>query len=280
MMLKSLVLTVVVSVYSVSALHLAAFNIRRLSARAVSNTAALDHMIQIVSRYDIAVIEEVMDLTGIGKIVSGLNSKGSVKYAFVHSSKIGRTSYKEYYGFIYRTDKVSVKKTYQYNDVPDWFEREPFSVLFHVPTAAIKDFVLTGTHIKPSDAPAEIGHLPTVYDEVSSALGTKNVLIAGDFNADCSYLSATKETASPLHADSRFTWLISTAVDSTASHHTNCAYDRFVVVGSEFKAAIDPKSAKVYNYETGLHLTFDEAWAVSDHYPIELIIKDSSHVIG
>ncbi|XP_050416451.1 deoxyribonuclease-1 [Patella vulgata] len=270
-----------VGVYQINSLKIAAFNIRRLGAHAVSNHDALQRMIQIVGRYDIAVIEEVMDLTGIGQIVSGLNSQhGTTHYRYIHSDKIGRTSYKEYYGFIYRSDLVSVKKTYQYNDVNDWFEREPFSVLFHVPTASLTDFVITGIHIKPSDAPNEISHLPTVYKAVSSALSNKNVMIAGDYNADCSYLSAKKLSSNPLYTDQSFTWLISSTVDSTASHHTNCAYDRFVVAGDQFKEAIVPHSAKAYNYETGLHLTFDEAWAVSDHYPIELEMKDSVDIVG
>lgn len=35
-----------------------------------------------------------------------------------------------------------------------------------------KEFVLSGIHVKPDDAPTEIDELTTVYDSIESTLGT------------------------------------------------------------------------------------------------------------
>ncbi|XP_025098908.1 deoxyribonuclease gamma-like isoform X1 [Pomacea canaliculata] len=100
----------------------------------------------------------------------------------------------------------------------------------------------------------------------------ENILIAGDFNADCSYMNEARFKNSALVKDHRFTFLIDTNVDTTASDNTNCAYDRFVVAGSQLTAAVVPGSARVINLPKALHLTTVEAQAVSDHYPIEVKI--------
>ncbi|XP_046569498.1 deoxyribonuclease-1-like [Haliotis rubra] len=258
------------------ALNIAAFNIKRLSENTLkSHAGRLQHLTQILSRYDIISVEEVMDEYGLADVVRSMNSNGGGPYAMIKSVKTGRTSYKEYYAFVYRTDKVQIRGTYQYHDVHDWFEREPFSALFHAPSSQLSDFVIAACHLKPDQANPEIGHLEDVYTDISSHYNNMNVMFDGDFNADCSYLSATALLHNPLYKDHRFQWLLSSAVDTTASHHTNCAYDRFVVAGSAFQAAVVPGSATVYNFETALRLTFTQAWDVSDHYPIEMKLKSA-----
>ncbi|XP_046363881.1 deoxyribonuclease-1-like [Haliotis rufescens] len=258
------------------ALNIAAFNIKRLSENTLNSHAGrLQSLVTILRRYDIISVEEVMDAYGLADVVKSMNSHGGGPYAMIKSAKTGRTSYKEYYAFVYRTDRVQVRGSYQYHDVHDWFEREPFSALFHAPSSQLSDFVIAACHLKPDQAKPEIGHLVDVYTDISNHYNNKNVMFDGDFNADCSYLSTSALLQSPLYQDHRFQWLLSSSVDTTASHHTNCAYDRFVVAGAEFQAAVVPGSATVYNFETALHLTFTQAYSVSDHYPIEMKLKSA-----
>ena len=84
-----------------------------------------------------------------------------------------------------------------------------------------------GIHTQPSDAYNEINALVDVYEEAVKHFGNQNGIILGDFNADCSYLSRSKEGKLSLKNDSRFNWLIESDIDTTISS-SDCAYDRYV----------------------------------------------------
>ena len=58
----------------------------------------------------------------------------------------------------------------------------------------------------------------------------QDVLLAGDFNADCDYVCKSCWNDISLWTDDRFTWLLGNSIDSTVSANTDCAYDRFQFV--------------------------------------------------
>ena len=91
----------------------------------------------------------------------------------------------------------------------------------------VTDFVLVAIHTSPSKAPQEINELANVYDDVIKRLSITDVIILGDLNAACSYMSDNDWRTNRLANDKRFHWLISDCVDtSLAGGH--CAYDRWV----------------------------------------------------
>ncbi|XP_064610114.1 deoxyribonuclease-1-like [Liolophura sinensis] len=257
-----------------SPLKVASFNIKWLDERKVTDHSILDVLVKVLGRYDLILIEELrgnpQDV--ISKLVAELNIHTSSPYAFKISPPLGRTSYKEEYVYIYRISMVVIHGVEHYSDPGDLFEREPFIIQVHLPYQTLKDFVFIGIHTKPDKTKEEIGHLVQVYEHVVSKYGIKDVLLAGDMNAGCHYMSESEVMASPLHG-SRFTWLIPSSVDTTVSTHTDCAYDRFVVAGDKMRGSIIHGSAKRYNYQQALGLSFDQAWAVSDHFPIEVEIS-------
>lgn len=53
----------------------------------------------------------------------------------------------------------------------------------------------------------------------------QTVLLAGDFNADCSYLRGAKWVNVSLRTDQEFHWLISDLEDTTVTY-SDCSYDR------------------------------------------------------
>ena len=53
----------------------------------------------------------------------------------------------------------------------------------------------------------------------------QDVVILGDFNADCSYVDAQLD-ALPIRTDPTYQWLIDDAADTTVISTTDCAYDR------------------------------------------------------
>ena len=91
----------------------------------------------------------------------------------------------------------------------------------------ISDFVLVAIHTSPSKANQEIQQIVAVYDDVIKQLAIPNVIILGDLNAACSYMSDRDWKTNHLANDKRFHWLISDCVDTTVNGG-HCAYDRWV----------------------------------------------------
>jgi len=86
--------------------------------------------------------------------------------------------------------------------------------------------VLIGIHVRPSDAEAEINGLVPVYEAAESRYNTSHIIIMGDMNADCTYLSNSRYDGLIFTTDSRrFLWLISKDEDTTTAN-SSCAYDR------------------------------------------------------
>ena len=92
-------------------------------------------------------------------------------------------------------------------------------------SAGPQDFVLVGVHVSPSDAVAEINALDDVRQAVYNKFNQKAILIMGDFNADCSYVSNAESSKLKLR-DSKYRWWIGDDVDTTVGR-SDCAYDRY-----------------------------------------------------
>ncbi|EOA95060.1 Deoxyribonuclease-1, partial [Anas platyrhynchos] len=187
---------------------------------------------QILSEYDLTVVQEVRDadLSSVRNLVAQLNSASPYPYSFLDSIPLGRNSYKEQYVYIYRTDILSVLGSYYYDDGcepcgTDVFSREPFIVKFSSPTTQLAEFVVAPLHAEPSSAPGLIrGATPVPHS------APQNVLFLGDFNADCSYVTASQWPSIRLRNLQACEWLIPDSADTTDTTvgSTNCAYDRWV----------------------------------------------------
>ncbi|XP_009871023.1 PREDICTED: deoxyribonuclease-1-like [Apaloderma vittatum] len=257
-------------------LKISAFNIKAFGDAKMSNQTIADIIVSILSEFDIALVQEVRDadLSAVKKLMNQLNRKSSHPYEYLVSIPLGRTSYKEQYLFIYRSDMVSVLGSYYYDDGcepcgNDTFSREPFIVKFFSPTTKVEEFVLVPLHSEPSHAAEEIDALYDVYTDVVNKWATKNIMFLGDFNADCSYVQPSDWSAIRLRTSNIFKWLIPDGTDTTVGK-SDCAYDRIVVCGAKLKRSIVPNSAAVYNFQRTFQLEQEEALAVSDHYPVEV----------
>ncbi|XP_071826099.1 deoxyribonuclease-1-like [Apostichopus japonicus] len=272
--MKLFLLLVLASVfYSVASVtrKIAAFNIQTYGPTKAGKPDVMDELCQILKRYDIVLIQEIRnaDGTAIVQLLDQLNSESDVNgaYSMEIGPRLGRSSYKEQYCYFYKHDFFTILDSETYNDAKDIFEREPMNTLFRDLDSG-KEFVLSGIHVKPDDAPTEIDELTTVYDSIESTLGTSDVIILGDLNADCSYVSSKDWNSISLRQDVRFDWLIPDSADTTVST-TDCAYDRFVSAGTITSSI---QSASVYNFESDHNLSNSFAKEVSDHYPVEITI--------
>lgn len=260
-----------------SLVSICAFNVQIFGQSFADDATKMAHLAQIVHRYDMTLIQEIRDSsdTAIHELVDLLESTYGGSYGLALSPRLGRSSSKEQYGLIYKTSVASVENSYVYSDTDDVFEREPF--VLNMKARGVS-FGLIGIHVKPDDAVAEIDALKTVYDGWAAAnpsLADK-MIIMGDLNADCSYVSNTAKNNLVLRTDNAFTWIVDDDDDTTTSS-SNCAYDRFIVTdGINSLVVRDDQHPFIFHFDTEYNLDSELTEDISDHYPIQLYLRGSA----
>ncbi|XP_028567563.2 deoxyribonuclease-1-like 1 [Podarcis muralis] len=257
--------------------RICAFNTQRFAQGKASKANVMDTLVKILSRCDIAVLQEVMDAKGkaVPALVAALNRyHSSSPYTYLTSPLLGRNNYQERYVFIYREQKTRMLDFYSYEDRhpdrPDVFAREPFIVRVSIPNKKLKELVLIPQHTMPKAAETEIDALYDVFLSVKERWGTEDMIFLGDFNADCGYVAKKRWGQIRLRQDPGFHWLIGDNADTTVRDTTHCAYDRIVVHGERCLAAVVPGSAQPFNFAKEFGLSEAEALEISDHYPVEV----------
>lgn len=261
-------------------LRICAFNIKTFGDAKMSNETIANIIANIITMYDIALIQEVRDkdLSAVNLLMSKINRVSLSLYSYVVSEPLGRSTYKEQYLFIYRTDAVAVTDDYHYDDGcepcgTDTFNREPYVVKFSSLNSAVPDFVIIPQHAAPNEAIKEIDALVDVVLDVKSKWNTNDILLMGDFNAGCSYVTESDWPSIRLHSDTQYQWLIPDTADTTVTRTTDCPYDRIVASGSNLTNSVVPGSALVFNFQADLSLSYEMALAVSDHFPVEISLR-------
>jgi endonuclease/exonuclease/phosphatase family metal-dependent hydrolase len=239
---------------------IATFNIQIFGKAKRGKPDVMKVLADIADEFDILAVQEIRDASGDtpGVYLNAMNAQGDEDHEMVVGPRLGRSSSKEEYAFYYDTDLVElVGDPATYPDPGDVFEREPFLARFRIGSL---DFVLANVHIKPGDAVAEIDALDDVHAWAKSAFGDIDVIIVGDFNADCSYF---KEDSQRDLLD--MNWITPVGFDTTVKD-TDCTYDHFVVSDSlldEYTGSIS-----VWRFDTEYGLTQEFSTKVSDHFPV------------
>lgn len=125
----------------------------------------------IVRTYDVVAIQEIRDKsqTALPELVDLVNSDGS-QYDFVVSERLGRTSSKEQYAYIYNTQTAEVTgtpETYPEPEDTDPFHRQPYIAAISS-TQGNFDAVLMVIHTDPDEATEEINALDNVLSYAQS----------------------------------------------------------------------------------------------------------------
>ncbi|KAK9535659.1 hypothetical protein VZT92_008029 [Zoarces viviparus] len=254
-----------------TSLRLGAFNIQTFGPTISSNPALMNIISTIVCRYDIILIQEVIDpdLEVTNRLMDAVNNQcPQFAYNCIVSEPLGAGPHKERYLYLYRVPTVSVVRNYTYNDVR--FSRPPFIVEFSSTQTAVEKFVLIPQHTSPSDAVKQIDALYDVVTDVITNFNTTNIVLLGDFNAGGPYVKDSDWQNIRLSVANGFHWLIKD--NEKTSVKTGYPYDR-IVVTDDMKNGVVPRSAGVYNYMVVFVLTEQQALAVSDHYPVEVELK-------
>ncbi|XP_061641082.1 deoxyribonuclease 1 like 4, tandem duplicate 1 isoform X5 [Phyllopteryx taeniolatus] len=285
-------------------MKIASFNVQKFGRSKVSDPEVVQILVEIIRRYDIIVILEVVDISGtsIETLLDALNTADVTHhYTMTLSIRLGRSSYKEQFLFLYRDDLVDLVGSYQFDDQAtdgsDVFARDPYILRFRchgtggtsrpraktcasnvyvcacVSAAVLKDLVMIPVHTKPDDSETELDELFDVFEDVKKKWRTDNVMILGDFNADGAYVSDREMQEIRIRSDKNFHWLIEDDVDTTASTGNAYTYDRIVVYGDDMLRAVVPNSARAFNFQKAFDLSNEQALKVSDHYPVEVELR-------
>lgn len=260
---------------------IASFNIQVFGQTKASKPVVMEILADIIQQYDIVAIQEIRDAaeTAILVLLDKVNETG-VAYEVVTGPRVGRTSSKEQYAFMYNSTVLRLLPgEYTYdddgdgndsNDVDDsghpgdLFEREPFVCFFRVKGADF-DFGLVNIHTKPDHAATEIGYLADVMVDAEAHLGDPDIICLGDFNADGSDYDEDLYTADFPSAEYR--WLIGNDIDTTHAASDN-TYDRIVTTldsDEDFEGTVGVlRFDTVYDFSSP---TLEPA-DVSDHFPM------------
>ncbi|XP_037677843.1 deoxyribonuclease-1-like 1 isoform X2 [Choloepus didactylus] len=253
------------------AFRICAFNAQRLTLTKVAREHVLDTLVRILARCDIMVLQEVVDSSGsaVPLLVRDLNRfDDSGPYIQLSSPLLGRNIYMEKYVYIYRSHKTQVLQSYVYNDKDDLFVREPFVARFTLPSKVLPSLVLVPLHTTPKAVEKELNALYDVFLDVSRQWPGEDVILLGDFNADCASLPKKRLDELVLRSQEGFHWVIPDEEDTTVRSSTHCAYDRIVLHGEGCRGLFH--AAAAFNFPRDFQLTEEEALNISDHYPVEL----------
>ncbi|XP_005089870.1 deoxyribonuclease-1 [Aplysia californica] len=251
-------------------LRVGSFNVKWFDVAKSANQDVMRILSQIIQRYDVMLMIEIRDdhqQTAMNRLWTLVNQ--TAPFGLSLSGFLGRYPdfYTEQYGFFYRLSSVSLEGTYQYNDsLHNEFEREPYSASFRRLAPGSVGLPFIASHIQPKNARVEMAHMTEVVDAVKAHFSSANVVVMGDLNADCSYMSASDLATTPLRNSTVFTWLIPDSADTTMSTYTDCAYDRIIVT-----KGLRYSNAGVFYFDQAYNLTYNQASAVSDHYPVETV---------
>ena len=216
---------------------------------------------------DVIFAQEVMYDTAPASLAAALTSISGVTWDYRVTAALGRTSYKERYAVLFRTDRVQILSSSVWADSGDKFEREPQIVkLRHTQTGA--DYTFLNWHTvfgETAERQAEIQQIASVFSSIQSGSSSdQDVILLGDHNRD-----ATSPWWANLTALSP---VVGFKVNDLTSINTSCAfaspYDHFWYQGSH----VSEYSASGRDYISSMCAFRD----VSDHAPIYLSLYSSA----
>jgi len=244
-------------------IEIASFNIQIFGQNKIKNSEVMQIISKIIKRYDLVAIQEVRSTKEniIPALLNYVNDTNT-KYDYVISERLGRTSSKEQYAFVYNTKTVHLipNSSFVVEDPKGVFEREPFVASFK---SGNFDFTMVDNHIKPADVEVELKHLELVIDNIYDGSSEKDVIVVGDMNADGAYFNENKLAV----IFPEWKQMIGNTEDTTVGSSSN-TYDRMMTRDTTAKAEYTGKSG-AFRWDSEYGVT-NSAFIkkVSDHYPV------------
>lgn len=243
------------------AISIASFNIQAFGETKLAKPRVMDVLSSVVRQFDIVAVQEVRAKHAdvLPRFVALINQDGS-QYDYVLGPRLGRTTSKEQYAFIYDTTRVQIDRSsvYTVDDPADRLHREPLVTRFSTRTGANPfTFTLVDIHTDPDEVRSEVDALGDVFRAVQNDGSREDdVILLGDLNADEHHLGQLARL-------SHIACAIGGQTTNTRGTH---AYDNLIF---DRKATSEYTGRSgVFNIVRELGLSLEEALEVSDHFPV------------
>jgi endonuclease/exonuclease/phosphatase family metal-dependent hydrolase len=244
-------------------LRIAAFNIQVFGESKIENARVMDVLVQVARRFDVVAIQEVrakgQDI--LPRFVDLINAQGR-RYDYVIGPRLGRTTSKEQYAFVFDTQTIDVDPSslYTVDDPDDRLHREPLVAGFRARGAEASQaftFTLVNIHTDPDDVQVELNALDDVFRAVrADGRDEDDVILLGDLNADDTRLGEL----------ARIPYLAVAISGTPTNTRGTDQYDNLL---------FDARATTEFTGRSGVldlmkqfKLTQDEALSVSDHCPV------------
>jgi endonuclease/exonuclease/phosphatase family metal-dependent hydrolase len=245
--------------------NIGTWNLEHLSVRPNKDFQGIA---KVAQKVDFLAVQELMNEDALQALAKELTRQTGKHWSAMASHAVGRSSYKEMYGFVWRDDVVAYEDgAVTYLDRNDTFEREPYSARFK----SLKDgttFVVATVHIlygkSQADRASEITALSDYWAWLKDTYpGNNQIMLMGDFNTP-----PTSPAWDHLDASAKPLMLAGASTLSTTDGKFANLYDNIFVSKN---TAIRVNDVQVFNYPKFLGMTHAKGRdSVSDHAPIFL----------
>jgi endonuclease/exonuclease/phosphatase family metal-dependent hydrolase len=243
-------------------LAIASYNIQVFGTSKMAKPEVVAILADVVRRHDLVAIQEIRskDETVLPQFVAKVNSAGR-RYDYVIGPRLGRTTSKEQYAFVFDTDRLELVpgSAYTVPDPQDLLHREPLVASFRarglLPEQAFS-FTLINIHTDPDEVDTEVDALADVYQAVRQASPEDDVILLGDLNADAAHLGRLAQVPG-------IAWIINGQPTNTRG---TASYDNILFAPQA--TAEYAGYAGVLDVAADYRLTPEQALAVSDHLPV------------
>jgi deoxyribonuclease-1-like protein len=250
-------------VRSTGTIRVASFNIQVFGKSKAAKPHVMDLLARVVRSFDLVAIQQIQcsndDL--LPNFVELINAADR-HYDYVIGPRLGRTSNKEQYAYIFDLTTLEVDRSQLYTvaDPDDLLCREPLVGWFRVrgpPPDQAFTFSLVNVRIDQEQTEQELNVLDDVYRVVrDDGRREDDVIVLGNLNADHRHLGQLGQI-------SGMTWAISGIPTNTQGTAQN---DNIVLqhqATNEFTGR-----AGVFDFMRQYNLSMEEALEVSDHMPV------------
>lgn len=249
-------------------IRIGSFNIQVFGESKIGKPDVMNVLSSIVRNFDVVAIQEIRSARQdiLPNFIQQINSRGR-RYDFVIGERIGRTSSKEQYAFIFDTDTIEVDRRTLYTvyDPDDLLHREPLVGWFRCKAPDPREaftFSLVNIHVDPdetnlSHANNELDVLDDVMVQVrGDGRGEDDVILLGDFNANDRNLGHLSRMPN-----------VGCVISNTPTNTRGNAQFDNIVMDTQATREFMGKGG-VFDFMRQYNLTLEQALTVSDHLPV------------
>lgn len=245
-------------------IRIATFNIQVLGDAKVAKADVLVKLGQICGQFDVVAIQELRAQDGqavIDKLVDAIQRTTGRSMASVIGPRLGDTSSKEQYVFLYDRSSIlcDAEQAYTVQDPDRLLHRPPFVALFRArkpPAEQAFTFILANIHTDPDHAEEETSAMELVLDAVlNDGRREDDVLLLGDFNTSNKKKGRLNEVRG-----------LADVIDNEATTpNYKKQYDHIFFLNF---ATTEFYRGGVFDTVREFNLTLEQAELISDHLPV------------